>query len=415
MFKYELDPTKIELKNTDFEHKLDLNYGNNGAEFITVPFKKSKLDKLLVTYQNYIDNIEYLDKELLFNISVMEGHIQNGFNAEYIQGKLNSINSDLEEISIYKTSIFTQIDNNKKINPFFISIINNRVKLDHIDDIDDVRTLFDNSPKEELDNFYHLYHVVINEKLYNLEAKNKHLEITLRDIIYQFENGFTKKEKVENNKRKSRLKEEVFEKSEIIVMDVLKEDDGVDINRKLEPEKKKKKSSIIIGDALTKRKKALKAKKISLKEREAILRGLQEDDGLRIDEEKQLNSLKLNISDLESEEKGLDKKIDYNNNEIDRLAMLEKRFNNNNGQMMDLPKKNKVDRRDDINKRLNAINKRVYSIVNQKIISDAKIKEVPDGIIKNTPKRRLKRTHTLLIIFTIIFVIIFAISYYSKK
>lgn len=415
MFKYELDPTKIELKNKDFEHKLDLNYGNNGAEFITVPFKKSKLDKLLVVYQNYIDNIEYLDKELLFNISVMEGHIQNGFNAEYIQSKLNSINSDLEEILIYKNEIFTQIDNNKQINPFFISIIDNRVKLDHIDDIDDVKKLFDNSPKDLQDNFYHLYDVEINEKLYNLEAKNKHLEITLRDIIYQFENRFTKKEKVENNKRKARLKKQVFTKSEIIVMDVLREDNGVDINRKLEPEKKKKKPSIILGEDLAKRKKALAAKKLSLKEREALLRRLKEDDGLRLDEENQLNSLKLDISDLENDEKVLDKKIDYNNNRIDRLDMLEKRFSNNNGQMMDLPKTNKSDRQNDINKRLDAINKRVYSIVNQKIISDAIIRDISDVSIKNTPKRRLKRTHTLLIIFTIIFVIIFAISYFSKK
>ena len=144
---------------------------------------------------------------------------------------------------------------------------------------------------------------------------------------------------------KGKIVDLLSEKSEIIVMDVLKEDDGVDINRKLEPEKKKKKPSIIIGDALAKRKKALEAKKLSLKEREAILRGLKEDGGLKLDEENQLNSF------LQNKEKLSDLSTQKDEEKLLNLGKLEENANKNvMSAFADLRKREAQDEINELNK-----------------------------------------------------------------
>lgn len=411
----EISPNKIILKNKDLEHRLDINFGNNGAEFIDIKIKDTRLQKIINRYNWYYLDNKNLDYEIVLQISILNSYSKKGFNIEYISGYLNSINSILDNIGVFKNSIYDRIQNNKKIYPFFLSLDKEKIILENVYIENNVVDNFNNAKDSDKKIFYYMYEVEIDEMYNNLLVKQSDLIGFIKKIIIEFENRLSQREKITSEKNKKIIRENV--KSNIIYIMDLYEDDPVrklNVNYLPKPKKKPVQEIKILNNIskLDKLKGNNKDKRNKLDNEISLLKREQENIGLDIKDEKILEKKIKESKLLEKDEIDIDRNIDFNKNSLDVVKVYSENVERAFG-IKDEISTTPEERDDNTQKKLDKINNKVEKIVNSQII------DKKSGIVKSEQNYMITKTkskkNTFIYIVMGIFFVLFLISYFNKK
>ena len=413
--KGEISPNKIILKNKDLEHRLDINYKNNGAEFIEVKSKKSRLDNIITNYNQLILNNEYLDYEILLYISILSSYTKKGFNAEYISSHLNNIESILDTLNIFKNEIYKRVEDNKKIYPFFLSLDNDIIVLENVYIEGNVMDNFNNSQNDIKKIFYYMYEVEINEMYNNLLVKQNDLILYIKKIIGEFENKLSQKEKDDSNRNKKKIEENIKKNKKVSILD-LYDDDRINKwnNNYLPKIKKNKKEDALmkIIEDVNKTKNDINNDKIIISNDINDLKREKENTGLSIYDEKKLEKKINKLNNLDNKLSGIDKNLKFHNNKLDIIKVYSENIENNFGAKGDI-ESNINERKQKINNKIDQLQNKVMDIVNKKLVVKKR------GIVKSETigeiRFKKKEKNTLLYIVIGLFSILFLISYFNKK
>ena len=411
----EINPNRIIMKNKDLEHRLDINYKNNGADFLDVEIKDTRLQKIIKRYNNYYLKNKNLDYDIVLEISIMNSYSKKGFNIEYISGYLNSIDSILDNISVFKNSIYERIQNNKKIYPYFLSLEKENIILENVFISDNVVDNFNKANDDDKKIFYYMYEVEIDEMYNNLLVKQEDLINFIKKIIIEFENKLSQREKIASEKNKEIIKEKV--KSNIIyIMDLYKDDEVRKLNINYLPKTKKTpplEQKILNNiDKLDNMMKGNIEEKRKLENEISLLKREQENIGLDIKDEKKLEE-KIKKSELLDRDKiNIERDMDYNKNNLDVVNVYAENVKRAFGRD-DMINTTPTERDDNTQKKLDKINNKVEKLVNIQMIDRKR------GIVKSEQNyiitKKKTKHYTFIYIVMGIFFVLFLISYFNKK